>query len=161
MSGVSVSTLVLFIASVLVAAGVAGTLVATVGDISASAENRGEEVTASIDADVALLNDGGGSDFYAENETAGNATVTFYVRNTGSTTLAKEPKALDVLVDGRYVGDVTVTTMNGDASRRAWVEGEVVEVVAALDWTLDGAGHRLTISVGGAERSVSFSTERA
>lgn len=157
MSGVSVSTLVLFIASVLVAAGVAGTLVTTVGDISASAETRGEAVTESINADVALLNDGGGSEFYVENDSAGTSTVTFYVRNTGSTTLAKEPGAIDVLVDGRYVTNLTVETKNGNATRRAWVEGEVVEVVAHLDRRLDGSDNRLTVSVAGTERTVAFS----
>ena len=45
MSGVSASTLVIFIATILVAAGVAGTLVTTVGNISNSAETQGDEIT--------------------------------------------------------------------------------------------------------------------
>lgn len=64
MSGVSASTLVIFIASIVVAAGVAGTLVTTVGEISTSAETKGDEITDSIDAEIELLNDGGGADFY-------------------------------------------------------------------------------------------------
>ena len=161
MSGVSASTLVIFIASILVAAGVAGTLVTTVGDISTSAETQGDAITESIDANIELLNDGGGSDFYVEDEEEETATITFYVRNTGSTTLAKERSELDVLVNGLFVADedLTVTSMNGDDGERAWAEDEVIEIVIELDEPLEGSGNRLTVSTKGTERSLEFNAD--
>ena len=163
MSGVSASTLVIFIASILVAAGVAGTLVTTVGDISTSAETQGDAITESIDANIELLNDGGGSGFYVEDEfeDGHEAEITFYVRNTGSTTLIKERSELDVLVNGLFVADedLTVTSMNGDNDARAWAEGEVIEIVIELGEPLEGSGNRLTVSTKGAERSLEFKAD--
>ena len=159
MSGVSASTLIIFIASILVAAGVAGTLVTTVGEISTSAETKGDAITESIDAEIQLLNDGGGADFYTENGD-GTANVTVYVRNTGSTTLTKRPDELDVLINGLFVRNenLNVTSMNGDPEP-AWVEGEVIEIEIGLDEQLDGSGNRLTVSTRGAERSLEFDAD--
>jgi flagellar protein FlaG len=163
MSGVSASTLVIFIASIVVAAGVAGTLVTTVGEISTSAETQGDEITESIDANIELLNDGGGSNFYVEDNFADGhaAEITVYVRNTGSTTLTKNESELDVLVNGLFVdtGNLNVTSMNGNDDRRAWVEDEVIEIVIKLDDPLDGSGNRLTVSPEGTERSLEFDAD--
>jgi flagellar protein FlaG len=156
MSGVSASTLVIFIASILVAAGVAGTLVTTVGDISTSAETRGDAITETIDADIELLNDGGGSNFYVE-DGDGTSEITFYVRNTGSTGLVEDPDEIDVLLNGGFVAtsDLTIASMNG-ADDGVWAEGEVLEFVVSLDDQLDGSGNRLTVSTKGTERSLDF-----
>ena len=161
MSGVSASTLVIFIASILVAAGVAGTLVTTVGDISTSAETRGDEITESIDSDIELLNDGGGSSFYVEDDTNNTAEITVYVRNTGSTTLSKNKSELDVLVNGLFVqdGNLNITSMNGDDTESAWAEDEVIEIVISLDEQLSGSGNRLTVSPPGTERSLEFNAD--
>ncbi|MFO7925826.1 MAG: flagellar protein G [Halobacteriota archaeon] len=159
MSGVSASTLVIFIASILVAAGVAGTLVTTVGDISSSAETRGDAITETIDADIELLNDGGGSNFYVE-DGAGNSEITFYVRNTGSTALLQDSGEIDVLLNGGFVAsaDLTIASMNGDDDG-VWAEGEVLEFVVSLDRELDSSGNRLTVSTSGTERSLEFNAD--
>lgn len=159
MSGVSASTLVIFIASILVAAGVAGTLVTTVGDISTSAETRGDAITETIDTDIELLNDGGGSNFYVENGDGTNQ-ITFYVRNTGSTGLLQDPNEIDVLLNGGFVAnaDLTIASMNG-ADDDVWAEGEVLELVVTLDEELDGSGNRLTVSTRGTERSLEFNAD--
>jgi flagellar protein FlaG len=161
MSGVSASTLVIFIASILVAAGVAGTLVTTVGDISTSAETRGDAITESIDSDIELLNDGGGSSFYVEDDTNNTAEITVYVRNTGSTTLSKNESELDVLVNGLFVqdGNLNITSMNGDNNSSAWAEDEVIEIVISLDEQLSGSGNRLTVSPPGTEQSLEFNAD--
>jgi len=154
MSGVSASTLVIFIASILVAAGVAGTLVATVGDISNSAETRGDAITESIDADIEILNDGGGSNFY--DKQTDTSTITFYARNTGSAALSSEPTDIDVLVNGQYISDLGIASQNGDDDG-VWAEGEVLEITVNLDTTLSGSDNRLTVSTKGTERSIEFS----
>ena len=159
MSGVSASTLVIFIATILVAAGVAGTLVTTVGDISNSAETRGDAITESIDADIELLNDGGGSNFYDEPSTD-ESEITFYVRNTGSTALTQDPADIDVLVNGLFVpeADLAIDSSNGD-NDGVWAEDEVLEIVVSLDRQLDGSGNRLTVSTKGTERSLEFNAD--
>jgi flagellar protein FlaG len=163
MSGVSASTLVIFIASIVVAAGVAGTLVTTVGEISTSAETQGDQITESIDANIELLNDGGGSNFYVEDnfDDGHAAEITVYAKNTGSTTLTKNESELNVLVNGLFVdaGSLNVTSMNGNDDRRAWVEDEVIEIVIELDDPLDGSGNRLTVSPEGTERSLEFDAD--
>jgi flagellar protein FlaG len=159
MSGVSASTLVIFIASILVAAGVAGTLVTTVGDISTSAETRGDAITETIDADIELLNDGGGSNFYVE-AGDGTSTITFYVRNTGSTGLLQDPSEIDVLLNGGFIpsADLALASMNG-ADDGVWAEGEVLEFAVSLDRELGGSGNRLTVSTKGTERSLEFNAD--
>ena len=156
MSGVSASTLVIFIASILVAAGVAGTLVATVGDISNSAETKGDAITESIDADFEILNDGGGSNFYD----GGTNTVTFYVRNTGSNALFQTGDDINVLINGQFVSaaNLTITSVaNDDGSTDVWAEGEVLEITVTLDNGLSSGSNRLSVSTKGTERSIEFS----
>jgi len=158
MSGVSASTLVIFIASILVAAGVAGTLVATVGDISNSAETKGDAITESIDANFEILNDGGGGNFYTGG--SGTSTVTFYVRNTGSNALFQSRDDINVLINGRFVpsADLTVGSVaNDDGNAGVWSETEVLEIVVSLNRELTGSGNRLTVSTKGTERSIEFS----
>ena len=153
MSGVSASTLVIFIASILVAAGVAGTLVATVGDISNSAETKGDAITESIDADFEILNDGGGDNFYD-----GASEITFYIRNTGSNALFQDPDDINVLVNGQFQQDLSISSVaNDDGSTDVWAEGEVLKIVVTLNNGLNDSGNRLTVSTKGTERSIEFS----
>lgn len=165
MSGISASTLVIFIASILVAAGVAGTLVTTVGDISSSAEAQGDELSDSIDTEIQILNDGGGSSFYQEDvENGDNETVdgliTMYVRNTGTTTLSQDPDQIDVMVNGRLIAseDLGLQSMNG-GNAAVWAEDEVIEVEISLAEPLDGSGNRVTVSVEGSEKVIEFKAE--
>ena len=153
MSGVSASTLIIFIASILVAAGVAGTLVATVGDISNSAETKGDAITESIDADFEILNDGGGTKFYDNSTT----NITFYIRNTGSNALFQNPNNINVLVNGQFEQDITIQSVTSDSNDDVWAEDEVLEIEVSLGRTLSGSGNRLTVSTKGTERSIEFS----
>jgi flagellar protein FlaG len=158
MSGVSASTLVLFIASIVVAAGVAGTLVTTVNDISTSAETQGDAVSDSINTNIEILNDGEGTKFYTES--GGDANITVYVRNSGTTPIQQDADSIDVLLNGRLIrsSSLSVTsTEGGDAN--AWEEDEVLEIVVGPIDQLSGSGNRVTVSVDGAEQSVEFSVD--
>ncbi len=156
MSGVSVSTLILFIASLIVAAGVAGTLVTTVDDITQSAETTGDEISENIDTDFVIINDGKGDAFYQENDTDGTSTITLYVRNTGSTVLSQNATRIDVLVNGGFVADIDVTTTEAGASTEVWEQAEVIEIVVNLDRQLSTTDNRVTVSVNGVRQSVEF-----
>lgn len=161
MSGISASTLVIFIASILVAAGVAGTLVTTVGDISSSAETQGDAISDSINTDIELLNDGRGSNFYQENVENGDGEtveglITLYARNAGSTNLRLDSQ-VNVLLNGRLVSsdNLTLTPTNG-GDPDVWTENEVIEIEISLSETLEGSGNRVSVSVEGSERSIEF-----
>lgn len=159
MSGVSASTLVIFIASILVAASVAGTLVTTVGDISSSAETQGDAISDSIDTKIEILNDGRGAEFYQE-DGGGGANVTMYVRNAGSTTLNQSADRISVLVDGRLIPSdrLAIESVEG-GDTETWVEGEVVRIEITLEEPLTRNESRVTVSVEGAEQFVEFNPE--
>lgn len=165
MSGISASTLVIFIASILVAAGVAGTLVTTVGDISSSAETQGDAISDSINTEIELLNDGRGSNFYQEDvENNGGenveALITLYARNAGSTMLSQDPDRINVLVNGQLIpsDDLAIASVNG-GDPDVWVEDEVIEIEISLSEQLEGSDNRVTVSVEGSERAIEFKAE--
>lgn len=152
MSGVSVSHLVLFIASLVVAAGVAGTLVTEVDRVSQSVSQHGDEVSETIETDIEVISDTGSDAIY---NSSGNENVTVLVKNTGSRTLAADPGSIDVLVDGVFIppDDVTVARADGSGDR-AWKPGSVVEI--EIDRALDGGDHRVTVRVHGNEAVLQF-----
>ena len=149
MSGVSASHLVIFIASIVVAAGVAGTLVTQVDRVSQSITEQSEGVEEQIDADVQIISDTGDSDsIYDE----GTGNVTLYVKNTGDSELDPSPNAVDVLVEGRFKSPANVRLVGGDGT--AWSPGSVVEVtVEGVD--VDGPT-RVTVAVRENEDTIRF-----
>jgi flagellar protein FlaG len=151
MASASVSSLIIFIASLVVAASVAGTLVTQVGDITHSVTDSSEDVEKNINTDIAIISDAGRPDSIYD----GSAPITVLVKNTGSGTLATDPGQLDVLVNGSYVGegDLTVTKAGGGGG--SWGPGEVVKV--AIDYGgLETGDHRVTVIVNGNEEVLRF-----
>lgn len=152
MSGVSVSHLVLFIASLVVAAGVAGTLVTEVDRVSESVSHQGDEVSETIETDIEIISDTGSNAIY---NSSGNENVSVLVKNTGSRHLAADTQIMDVLVDGVYMppGNITVERAD-DPSDPSWKRGSVVLV--EIDRTLEAGDHRVTIRVNGNEAVLQF-----
>ena len=152
MSGVSVSHLVLFIASLVVAAGVAGTLVTEVDRVSQSVSQQGDEVSETIATDIEMISDTGSDAIYNK---SGNENVTVLVKNTGSRRLAADDGALDVLVDGVFVPPANITVERPDApGERTWTEGSVVRI--EIDRALEPGDHRVTVRVNGNEAVLQF-----
>jgi len=148
----SVSTLVLFIAAVSVAAAVSGAMVTTVGDIASSLDDRGADVAADIDTDVEIISDPASGAVYD----AANGTVTVLVKNTGRRTLPTEGTGVEVLLDGRYVPRSSYgVTVLGDGDG-AWRDGRVVRVV--VDESLQPGDHRVTVVVGSERETMGFRT---
>jgi len=112
MAGDSVSTLILFIAAMLVAAGVAGTLVTNVNDLTNSVDSQSGDMTDKIDTDIEIISDPGSHAVY---NSSGAENITLLVKNTGRKTLTADSTALDVLVDGSYVSsdEFTVAVTDG------------------------------------------------
>lgn len=142
--------MVLFIAALLVAASVAGTLTSEVTRLGDAISARSLDVAGDIRADVEVISDPGAGVY----NSSGNENVTVYVRNTGSSTLYADPSTFDVLLDGQYRTDVSVTLVGGAST---WAQGEVVKLT--LDATnLPNGDHRLKLVVHGDEEVLRFRT---
>jgi len=155
MSGVSVSHLVLFIASLVVAAGVAGTLVTEVDRVSSSVSEHGDEVSESIETDIEVISDTGSDAIY---NSSGNENVTLLVKNTGSRNLVAGAEEVDVLVDGVFLPPDNLTVERADdAGVESWSRGTVVRIEIDRSLAAD-QDHRVTVRANGNEAVLQFRT---
>lgn len=140
--------MVLFIAALLVAASVAGTLTSEVTRLGDAISDRSLDVAGDVRADTEIISDPGAGVYNASED----ENVTVYVRNTGSSALRAEPSTFDVLLDGTYRTNVTVSLV-GDAT--AWGQGEVVELRVHAPG-LEAGDHRLKLVVHADEEVLQF-----
>jgi flagellar protein FlaG len=154
MASTPVSTLIIFIAAVSIAAGVSGVMVSTVGDISTSLEDRGAAVTQSIDTEIEIISDPGSDAIVRdyEGDSDGDTELVVLVKNTGDRTIPTTGSAIEVLVNGRYVspGEYSVEVVGGGA----WTDGDVVRIV--IDRALAAGDHRATVIVGSDHETLRF-----
>lgn len=150
MASVSVSHLVLFIASILIAASVAGTLITGVDRVSDAMDHQSLDTSETIEADITIISDTGSDAIY------GDGTVELLVKNTGGSTLPIEPERFDILINGRYItpANVTVTPLPSDTERTDWPSGTVVSIT--IDESLDVGDHRATVRIRGNEDVITF-----
>jgi flagellar protein FlaG len=149
-ASVSVSSLVLFIAAMVLAAGVAGTMVESVSGVSDALGAKSVDVARDIETEVEVISDPGSGAIYDD----GATEVTVLVKNTGSRTLPASTEGLELLVDGQYVvpSDVSVSVIGGGE----WRRGEVVRV--RIDRSLGGGEHRVVVIVGEDREVLTFYT---
>lgn len=152
MSAVSHSELILFIAALTVALGVATTLTTNVAEISSALDQRGSSVTTQVQTEVEIISDEGSPEaIYDDSE--GNVTI--LVKNTGQQTLAADGSQLDVLVDGEFVA-VAKAEVVGDPDATEWRPGEVLRVT--VEKPLDPGDHRVKVHVNGDTDTIRFHT---
>lgn len=146
MASVSSSHMILFVASMIVAAGVAGTFVDSVSEVSAAIDDRSLDVSQEVRTDIEVISDPTTGVY------DGNGTVTLYVKNTGSSRLRNDSAAVDVVLDGQYRSGVTVTVVDGTA----WDEHGVARI--EIPATLSPGDHRVRLSVDGDREVFRFRT---
>jgi flagellar protein FlaG len=141
--------MIIFIASILVAAAVAGVFIDTVGGLSQAIEQQGVANERQVETDIEIISDAG-SQIYDRD---GNNNITLLVKNTGSRDLDAAARELDVIVNGSYISAVGVTAIDGDA----WETDSVVrvEIDTALDADTD---HRVKLIANGDEEVFRFRT---
>lgn len=149
MASTSMETMILFIAGILVAVGVAGALTGQVQQISAAIDDAGVDAADDIRSDVEVISDPNGEVY----NRSGNENVTLLVKNTGSASLPADDGRFDVLVDGRYRGSVGVTVLDADS----WGRGDVVRLNVSTG-ALDAGDHRVKLIVEGDEEVFEFRT---
>jgi flagellar protein FlaG len=150
MAGVSASHLIIFIASMMVAASVVGVFTDSVGQLSSAISEQGVDVSSDVRTDIEIISDSGSDAVY---NSSGNGNITLHVKNTGTEQLPAEADGLDIFVDGRYQTDATVTLLGG---AEVWIAGEVVRV--EISEPLDPGDHRVKIVVNGDEEVFEFRT---
>ncbi|WP_276273850.1 CARDB domain-containing protein [Haloarcula litorea] len=149
MASVSVSHLIIFIASMMIAASVAGVFTESVGRLSNAVSDQGLDVSGEVRTDVEIISDSGSSAVY---DSEGDGNITLHVKNTGSQDLAADPGQIDLFVDGTFVSDFGVTLLADGAS---WRPGTVVRVEISQPG-LSAGDHRVKLIVNGDEEVFEF-----
>ena len=162
MASVPVSHLILFIASLVIAAGVVGTITTGVDRVSAAVDDAGLDATEQLRTDVTVISDPNAGVYNATEE-----NVTILIKNTGTQRLAPDGSGLDVVFDGRFVRpealDGELVSVDGAT---AWSRGDVLELTIDLNEIDDidtlsdeNSDHRVFISINGDEELFQFRTE--
>lgn len=150
MASVSASHLILFIASMVIAASVAGVFTDTVGRLSQSISEQGLDVSENVRTDIEVISDAGSGQVY---NSSGNENITLHVKNTGSATLPAQADRIDIFVNGQYETDVSLTLL---ADGVQWRQGGVVEL--EISESLSAGDHRVKLIVNADEEVFTFRT---
>lgn len=151
MASVSISHAIIFIASIVIAASVAGVLTNEVDRVSQAIDDQGVDLSEKIRSDIEVINDAGSSDCCYD--TATN-NITLYVKNTGSRALPAEGDLIDVFVNGAYHSEVSVSVVDGSS----WQPDKVAEVEIHVPGGLSAGDHRVKLIVKGDEEVFEFRT---
>ena len=155
MASVSVSHMILFIASMIIAASVAGVFTSSVDELAGAIDDQGVQVSENVRTSIEIISDSGaGNTIYQGDATSG--TITILVKNTGTNQLVPDGTQIDVLVDGQFKAssDVNVELL-GDGQQ--WSESEVVRLT--IDHALETGDHRVKVIVNGDEDVFRFRVE--
>lgn len=121
MASVSSAHLVLFIAAVIVAAALGGTITDSAGRIGGAIHDRAVDNSQEVAGELRVVSDPESPSAVYDNT---SETLTLYVKNTGGITLRDAPEDVAVLVNGTYQDDVQTTVLEGDA----WRPGSLLRV---------------------------------
>ncbi|MDS0281994.1 flagellar protein G [Haloarcula onubensis] len=147
MASVSASHLILFIASMMIAASVAGVFTDSIGQLSGAISEQGFDVSSEVRTDVEIISDSGSDAVYQ------NGNITLYVKNTGTERLAAESGQLDIFVNGQFATAYEVTRADGDG---AWQPGTVVRVDIDPPQSSLSGDVRVQLTVNGDEEVFNF-----
>lgn len=152
MASVSTSHMILFIASLIVAASVAGTFTNGIERLSGALGDRSLDVSNQIRTDVEIISDAEAGNVY---NASGNENISVLIKNTGSERLGPTAKLMDVIVDGAYQTNVSLTVIGSSGS---WGVGDVARLNISTSQPLDPGDHRVKIIVNEDEEVLRFRT---
>jgi flagellar protein FlaG len=141
MAEAAVPSLLVFIASLLVAAGVAGVFSTELGGLSEDIRTLGPDVSDTVRVDLEVVTDPGAQVYYP-----GASEVRVHVKNTGARTLSADPLDIDLRLDGtdQPASALEVTVLGGGD----WSPGHVVRIDVAAAGLSSGT-HRIAVGVDG------------
>ena len=153
MASVSASHLIIFIASLVIAAGVVGTLTTGVDRVSSAIDDRSLDVSQQVRMDMAIISDPG-----ADYTVGSNLTI--YVRNTGSQGVPIEnAESVDIVFNGQFVTNSHTTITDANSGDDVWRPGEVVEITisnAESRYDFGSGTNRLVLTVNEDEETFEF-----
>jgi flagellar protein FlaG len=152
MASVSVSHMILFIASMVIAASVAGVFTSNVDRLSEAIDDQGLQVSDNVRSDIEVISDSGSDNVYDDTNTD---QVILHVKNIGTNDLIPNETHVDVLINGEFQppGDITIEVL-GDGDPDTWTENEVVKLT--INQTLSAGDHRAKVIVNGDEEVFEF-----
>ena len=112
--------LIFFIVAMIIAAGVAGVIYTNVNAVANATQSAGNTLSQQLQTDITIINDPG-------NIPKSGDIYTFYVKNTGKSTLTTE--LVSVLINGVYIpdDDVQKTVIDGGITP-VWRTSEVLQL---------------------------------
>lgn len=119
-AGTSSTHLIFFIVAMIIAAGVAGVIYTNVNAVVNSTQSASNTLSKQLQTDITIINDPG-------NIPKSGDIYTFYVKNTGKSTLTTE--LVSVLINGVYIpdDDVQKTVIDGGITP-VWRTSEVLQL---------------------------------
>lgn len=153
MASVPVSHLILFIASLVIAAGVVGTITTGVDRVSAAVDDAGLDATEQLRTDVTIISDPDAGVYDAS-----DGNVTLLIKNTGTYRLAPDGSDLDVVFNGSYVQPNAISgkLVSADGAN-AWSRGDVLRLTIDVGGLANG-DHRVYLAANGDEELFRFRT---
>jgi flagellar protein FlaG len=142
MPGVSVSHLIWFIISVVVAAGLSGALITLTNSYIEAMEIQGRDKVGDLETDIEIINDADAVPY-----DPGTGTLTIYVKNVGSCDVSRA--GVVVIANGTGVSppESNVTILTGEPS---WRPGAVAQITVTIPGLIPGEVYDyLTVLVNG------------
>ena len=146
MASVSASHLIIFVASLVIAAGVVGTLTTGVERVSSSIDDGSLDVSQQIRMDMSVISDPG-------EPTIEDNQITIHVRNTGSQAVPRDASSFDVVLNGEFASDLDIGDPNDEGD--VWRPGGVVSITVVTP-EVEPDDNRLFLTVNGDEELFEF-----
>lgn len=130
----SVTQMIFFIASIIVAVSIAGTIIGVTGMMSDEMRTKANSAVSEMGSSIVFAND-------PRHVPYQDGVITLYIKNTGDVT--QNYQDLIIFIDGQYVEfDADIVGSSG----QNWVTGAVIEVTATI--VLDSGDHTAKAILG-------------
>ena len=140
--------LIFFIVAMIIAASVAGVIYTNVNAVVNSTQSASSTLSKQLQTDITIINDPG-------NIPKSGDIYTFYVKNTGKSTLTTE--LVSVLINGVYIPDDDVQkTVIGGGTTTVWRTSEVLQLDVTYASMPSGDNNLRLITENGVDDSFEF-----
>jgi|Deesub1362A_J573_1020465.scaffolds.fasta_scaffold00981_15 flagellar protein FlaG len=137
MASDSVTQMIFFVAALVVSSVVAAVMLSTVQETSNVFNQKSRSLVESIKDDITIINDP---------DNVSNNPVIIYAKNTGESTVALDKKMFDVIIDGVYYTNYSVSSLSGNSE---WQPSDVAKIT--INTTLSSGTHSIRVYVRGNE----------